>query len=474
MIGRKKEITELNRLFDSKKAELVAIYGRRRVGKTYLINETFKDKIVFKHTGLSNVEKDNSGLLKRQLKEFYYSLLNYKAKPKQAPKDWFEAFFLLEEFLNSFNDNKRIVIFIDEFPWLDTPRSHFISAFESFWNNYACAKNNLMVIVCGSASSYILDNLINNHGGLYGRVTYRMKLTPFKLKECEEFLKFNSINYSKYDVTQTYMCLGGIPYYLSYLRNDLSFAQNIDNLFFNENARLNDEYNLLFSSIFEKPEIMKKIVSFLFTKKIGYSRNEIADKLKLTNNGKLGEYLSALIASDFIIEYIPFKEKKTRLYKLVDNFSIFYLSFIENKTIQNNYFSLNVDSPKLSTWKGYSFENVCFNHINEIKKTLLIEGVTTSVSSFNYRGDKEKGTQIDLLLIRNDNIINLCEIKFYKDEFIINKDYYLNLIHKNNVLSELINKKQSIQNVSITSFGIKNNEYKYFFVKNIVLEDLFN
>ena len=230
MIGRIKETGELNRLYNSGKAELVAIYGGRRIGKTYLVDETFKGRITFRHAGLSPVEENKSGMLKAQLEHFYYSLLLHGMKKSKKPESWLEAFYMLETFLEEIDNGERQVVFLDELPWLDIPRSGFMTAFEGFWNTWGCHRDNLMVVVCGSANSWILDKLINSHGGLYNRVTYEMKLTPFTLGECEAFYESKEVRLSRYDIVQSYMILGGVPYYMGYFQKGMSLAQNIDNI----------------------------------------------------------------------------------------------------------------------------------------------------------------------------------------------------------------------------------------------------
>ena len=260
MIGRVQEVKELNRLYARNKAELVAIYGRRRVGKTYLVDETFADRITFRHAGLSPADEDAKGLLKLQLNHFYNSLELQGMEKCDKPTNWLDAFLLLEKFLQNKDDGSRQVVFLDELPWLDTPKSGFIRAFEAFWNTWGCHRKNLMVIVCGSANSWIQDKLLNNHGGLYNRVTYEIKLSPFNLKECEDYYKSNNVIFSRYDIAQSYMILGGIPYYMGYVNPGMSLAQNVDKLFFGKGAVLRDEYNRLFASVFVNPEAVKNIV----------------------------------------------------------------------------------------------------------------------------------------------------------------------------------------------------------------------
>ena len=305
MIGRNNEIKELNRLYDSKKAELVAIYGRRRVGKTFLVDEVFEGRITFRHAGLSPVET-KKGALGMQLKSFYNSLLDHGMKKSRIPSSWLDAFFMLEQFLKENDTGERQLVFLDELPWLDTPRSGFVTAFESFWNNWACHRKNLMVVVCGSANSWILDNLINNHGGLYNRVTYEIKLSPFTLTECEEFFESQDIKITRYDIVQSYMIIGGIPYYMGYFEKGRSLAQNIDRLFFAKDSKLKDEYDRLFTSAFSKPEFIKSIVEFLSKRNAGYTREDILQGLKITDGGSLSKHLNALIASDYIVKYQPF------------------------------------------------------------------------------------------------------------------------------------------------------------------------
>lgn len=285
MVGREQEIKDLNRLYDRNKAELVAIYGRRRVGKTFLVDEVFADRITFRHAGLSPEGDEGVGLLKAQLNHFYNSLIIQGMEECEKPDNWLDAFLLLEKYLQKKDDGSRQLVFIDELPWLDTPRSGFLRAFEGFWNNWGCHRKNLMVVVCGSANSWILDNLINNHGGLYNRVTYQIKLSPFSLRECEEFYNENHVALSNYDIVQSYMILGGIPYYMGYFAPELSLAQNIDRLFFERNSVLKDEYDRLFESVFVNPEAMKKILEVLSTRNAGYTRKEISERTGFSDGG---------------------------------------------------------------------------------------------------------------------------------------------------------------------------------------------
>ena len=478
MIGRKGEIIELKELYDSDKAELVAIYGRRRVGKTYLVDQVFKGQFTFKHAGLAPAEEkgDSKGLMKAQLDEFYHSLLLHGMKKSHIPKNWIEAFFMLEKFLEQKDDGSRQVVFLDELPWLDTPRSGFLRAFEGFWNIWGCHRDNLMVIICGSANSWILDNLINNHGGLYNRVTYELKLSPFTLAECEEFYESKHLGMSRYDIVQSYMIIGGIPYYMGYFRKGLGLAQNIDRLFYVENAKLGDEFRRLFNSAFDKPELVQKIVRFLNTRNYGYTRKEIAEALGISTGGWLTKGLNALIASDFAIKYVPFGEsKKHEYYRLTDPFCIFYLKYVDgNYGADEQYWQKNYNAHSVVTWRGIAFERVCFNHIRQIKKALEIGGVSTTHSAWIKKDDEnEEGAQIDLIITRSDNVVNMCELKYYGDDYSVKKDYYRKVLRRQEMLREILSAKTSIQSTLITTFGLAKNEYIGAFSNVIVLDDLF-
>lgn len=475
MIGREKEVKELNKLYDRNRAELVAVYGRRRVGKTYLIDETFAGRFTFRHAGLSPADEDAKGLLRAQLDHFYNSLLLYGMEKCEKPDNWLDAFLLLEQFLQKTDSGSRQLVFLDELPWLDTPRSGFIRAFEGFWNNWGCHRKNLMVIVCGSANSWMMNSLINNHGGLYNRVTYEIKLSPFTLRECEAFFKAGNVRLSRYDIAQSYMIFGGIPYYLGYFDGEYSLAQNVDRMIFARNAKLKDEYDRLFQSVFVNPDTEKSIVAFLARRNAGYTRKEIATRLGLPDGGRLSKNLNALIASDFVVKYVPFgMGKREEHYKVVDPFCLFYLHFVHAMKEENEAFwQENMIAHSVVTWRGFAFENVCFDHIRQIKKALGISGVITSASAWSKREDDQEGTQIDLLLKRNDNVLNMCEIKYYGGKFTVKKDDYLTLLRRQEILMEKVGPRMTVRSTLITTYGLTPNEYSGVFSNVITLDELF-
>ena len=481
LIGREKEIKELNELYHSEDAELIALYGRRRVGKTYLIDEVFRDRLNFRHAGLSPIdsEKENvkAHLMKDQLTHFFRSLTMQGYKGKKTPESWLEAFYMLEDLLmEKYKDNERIVVFLDEMQWLDTPKAKFMTGFEAFWNGWACHRKNLMVIVCGSSSSWILTNIINNHGGLYGRVTFEIKLKPFTLRECEQFLTSKGICMSRYDVIQAYMMVGGIPYYLRYFNKRLSLAQNINEIFFADEAPLKDEFNRMFASLFKNAEPIKQIIKAIASKNKGITRKELSEITGVTDSGEVSRQLNALIAGDFIIKYKSFGDnKRDEIYKLVDPFSYFYLTFLDKSSDNRNIDWINIeDSSRVLSWKGYAFENVCWNHIPQIKMALQIGGVSTTEALWSKRGDENtRGTQIDLIIVRKDNVVHMCEIKFYNDEFEVDKEYHLILERRKKMLREHISKRATIHNTLITTYGLRKTNYFGDFVHVLTIDQLF-
>lgn len=486
IIGRKKEIREFNELYNSGKAELVAVYGRRRVGKTFLIDESLAGKLTFRHTGLSPIESEQkkkseatnrpqTNQMKLQLKQFYVSLQQHGMKKTHQPTSWIEAFFMLSQLLEQKDKGQRIVVFLDELPWMDTPRSKFVTAFEGFWNNWACHRHNVMVVVCGSATSWIQDNFIDNHGGLYGRVTREIKLSPFTLKECELFYNSRGVRMSRYDIVQSYMVMGGIPYYMNYVSRGMTLGQMVDEMFFGTKPRLQDEYDRLFASVFSKPADMQRIVEALYKRHAGWTRQQLINLTGLASNETFTKMLKALIASDFVVKYVPFGMKKSEVhYKLVDPFCWFWLHFVKGQARLVTDFWKSDAKQAVVSWRGIAFEEVCWYHWAQIKKALGIEGVQTELSAWTKPGDDEEdGTQIDLLLIRKDRVVNMCEMKFYKDEFCVSKAYHKTLVHRQNMLERELPKHTVVHSTLVTTEGLGYNEYSGDFQQVVTLEDIF-
>lgn len=476
IIGRKSEIEQLERLYNSDRPEFVAVYGRRRVGKTFLIKQVMKDRITFQHTGVSPIDLDGEKKkIKTQLQSFYFSLLNHGLEGYKQPQTWLEAFFQLEQLIKQNDKGTRQVIFLDELPWLDTPKSGFLSAFESFWNGWCSGRDNIMLIVCGSATSWILSNLSRNKGGLYGRLTYEMKLSPFTLKECEDYFEHNQIQMSRYDIVQSYMIFGGIPYYLNYYQKGLSFEQNADQILYGRKPLIKDEFNKLFNAIFSNPEDCKKVIRLLAQRHSGYSREEISQATGLPIGGGLSATLSALCESDFIIRYVPYgNSSREEQYKLIDNFCLFWLKYVESNNNDGSFVTENITSDIMDYWKGVAFEEVCFNHIDQIKNALKISGVKSKTSAWSIKGsDNNPGAQCDLIIVRDDNVINLCEMKFTSFPFSIDFNEDQKLKRRIAALKETLTPKQRIHLTMVSTYGIEQNKYSGAVQKSITMDDLF-
>ena len=400
LIGRENEIKELEKIYNSNQAELVAIYGRRRIGKTTLVDETFKGRLSFSHTALPPLKDGKKTSLKEQLNAFRLSLLLYGYNVKSAFKSWLDAFYSLIDYIKTIKEDERIVIFIDEMPWMDTPRSGFIAAFSWFWNNWASKNDNVMVVVCGSSNAWILNELINSHTGLYDRVTHSIGLSPLSLSEVKEFFNEKNVSLPLYNLSLIYMILGGVPMYLNYYDRELPLHSNIDNLFFSEKAKLLNEYDNLFESTFDNGKLCRRINEFLSTKNKGYTREEIIKSLNLANGEEVSKALKALQASDFIAKYYPFGERKIYYYKLIDPFCLFYLKFVTNHSGEHDFWLKNSESSSSNAWKGYAFENLCFTHSKKIKEALKIDGIQNVV--YSWSSSKGNGAQIDLVLVKSD------------------------------------------------------------------------
>jgi AAA+ ATPase superfamily predicted ATPase len=463
IIGRENEQNRLRNLYNSGKPEFIAIYGRRRVGKTFLIRQLFENELVFDLAGLANAGTNE------QLVNFTLSL-NRVAKTQNKPaKNWLLAFEQLISLVEN-SPKKRKVIFIDEISWLDTPRANFLMALEHFWNGWACTRNDIMLIVCGSATAWIMNKLINNRGGLYNRLTANIFLQPFTLHETELYLQSQKCNYSRYYSAECYMAMGGVPYYLSKIDGSLSIAQNIDKLFFANNAELKNEFQNLYASLFKNYADYIKIVEALSTKAKGLSRQEIEKITKLSSGGRLTTTLQNLEYCGFIRSYNTFGKKNyEQLYQLLDAYTLFYFKYLaKNKYGDTEFWTNSLNTPQHNTWAGYAFEILALQHIPEIKQALGISGIQSAVS-----GWKGETAQIDLIINRKDGIINICEIKFSGKEFVIDKNYEANLRNKIFTFKEETKTRKALHLLMLTTFGLTKNKYSGIAQKEIILDDLF-
>jgi AAA+ ATPase superfamily predicted ATPase len=469
IIGRKKELAQLQSVCDSNRAELVAVYGRRRIGKTYLIKEFFNDTFDFYATGIFGGKQQD------ELQAFCYVLKQMSNQSLSEIKTWMDAFMALRDYLQGLK-KERIVVFLDELPWFDVPSGQFIRAFEWFWNSWGSTQDNLKMIVCGSATTWMTDKFINSKGGLYNRTTERIYLTPFDLSDSEALLRYNGIEWDRSLVLDAYMIFGGVPLYLSMLRKQLSLDANIDEMFFSEGAPLRDEYSFLFRSLFKDSEYYMRIVDVISRKNMGVSRGDIIAGAKITNNGVLTTALKNLISCDFIRKYSAYgKKERDSLYQLTDLAILFYKRFVENYNGKDEHHWTNtIDSPSRRAWSGIAFEQVCLLHIPQIKQALGIAGVQTEVSSWRYAGDEyTSGTQVDMLISRRDKTINLCEMKYSVYEYEITAKYAKELRERSAIFRSVTKTRDAIHTTLITPWGVKRNANSAIADQTITLENLF-
>ena len=470
MIGRDKEKQELMDAYQSDYSEFVAIYGRRRIGKTFLVRETFDYQFTFQHSGNSHAP------MAKQLEAWFASLKNYGWKGEKIPETWIEAFAMLNGLIKA-SRRTRKVVFIDEMPWMDTPRSFFVSALEYFWNNMASARRDVLLIVCGSATSWIIIKIIKNHGGLHNRVTRQIQLQPFTLNECEHYAKSMKLAFDRYAIIKGYMVFGGVPYYWSLLKKGLSIDQNIDQLVFNPTGRLHSEFDELYDSLFRSPEDYIKVVTVLGRVKIGMTREELIEKGKITNNGKLSRILGDLEHCGFIRKYKAIGSAQYKaIYQLMDSFTLFHFKFVqENKTNDPDFWMHSIDTPTYNAWNGLAFERVCFQHVAQLKQALGISGVQTNVFAWQVEASDDglAGAQIDMVIDRDDHVANLCEMKFSDEEYRLSSAEDKRLRHRKNRLQEVLSKRKSIFITLITPYGLVRNEYASNVQNEITGNELF-
>lgn len=470
LTGREKEQKLLKNNYISDSSSFIAVYGRIRIGKTYLIRTTLGGKFTFQHAGTYN------GKYKEQLYSFTSSLKDAGLSVSKLPHNWFEAFNLLKDLIRESKDKKK-VIFLDELAWMDTPKSDLIRALENFYNGWAEARHDVMLIICSSVTSWIVNKIIHNKGGLYNRLTDQIFLSPFTLRECEEYCKEKGLSLNRKQIIQTYMAIGGIPFYWNYFQKGSSVPQFIDHCFFENNAPLADEYKYLFSTLFRYPEEYIKIIEVLSAKKTGLTRQSILKETGIADSGAFSGKLEDLVNCGFIRGFLSYgKKQKDIVYQLIDPFTIFYLSFCKKKNNDEHFWSNQIDTPSVNTWEGLAFERICLLHSNCIKKSLGISGVSTSIYPWFCQRDIDNGingSQIDMVIERKDDIINIVEVKFNSAPFVISQKYMDDINRKKEDFVNCTKTKSSIHITFVTLNGLEENSYSKEVQSEISSDELF-
>ncbi|MFK7786391.1 MAG: ATP-binding protein [Crocinitomicaceae bacterium] len=447
IVGRELEKEKLEASLNSQRSELIAVYGRRRIGKTYLIREFFEGNFVFQFEGLKDNQRD------AQIKSFMLKLRDFTDEfQDEKPLDWLDAFFILKNYLKTIRQSKKKkVIFIDEFPWADTQRSGFLSAFESFWNSYCTTRSDLIVVVCGSAASYMLKKVILNRGGLHNRITRRIHLDPFSLKETKAFFQYKKLAManSDIDILRMYMALGGVAEYLEHIDPKDSSVNAIDRICFQKGAQLQNEFAEVFKSLFDENSYHEQVIHALADgQKKGMKRGEILSAMNTTSSGKFSKCLEELILSGFVQKYDAHRDnRKTTLFRISDEFCLFHLQFIRN--FRGNSWTKLYQKQEYITWSGYAFETICLKHVEQIKKGLNCDQITSK--NFSWSNSE---AQIDLVIDRDDGYVNLCELKFYNDICTVNKDYYLKLMKKESEYQKATKSRKGMVTTMLTTYGV--------------------
>lgn len=480
--GRSRELGLLKDLFDSKKAEFIAIYGRRRIGKTFLIRNFMSSlPCVFFHvTGLQK------GSIKEQLEEFSKQLGEtfYQGASIKTRTRWRDAFEDLTQAISKVSKKQKIVLFFDELPWMATPRSRLVTALELYWNRYWVFDDRIKLVICGSATSWIIENIINNKGGLHNRITRTIHLKPFSLPEVASFLGENKIHLNHRQILDLYIVLGGVPLYWSFIRKGLSASQSIDTLCFQNDGPLVKEFDRLFDSLFEDAKPYKTLVRTIAKHRCGIGQALLISESKLPDGGTTVRRLNQLEEAGFITSLVPYGHKDKGVYYLIDDeYCLFYLHWIEpnlktisKKAINPGFWVSQSGRPSWKAWAGLSFESVCYKHLDQIRSTLNLDPGSIA-GTWRYLPrlkNNQEGAQIDLLFDRPDGIITVCEIKYSEKEYAIDKPYAKILLGKMEIFKKQTKSKKHLFLSMITTHGLKKNMYsEELVVSEVVLEDLF-
>jgi predicted AAA+ superfamily ATPase len=471
IVGREREIEALENCYASDKSEFVAVYGRRRVGKTYLIKTLFKNRLAFYATGILGGNNET------QLNAWNAEIRQLGIEGVSDANHWMDAFrnlFKAVEQISKRGTMKKVILFLDEVPWMSAQHSEFLPGLDYFWNRWASVRDDVLLIICGSAAAWITENIVNNTGGLHNRLTRHIVLDPFNLYESELYYKRQNIPMTRYQIAEAYMIFGGIPYYMDQFQPQLSLYQNVDAIYFAPNAELRDEFTNLYRSLFKNADVYMRVIEVLAKKGAGTTRSELIGTDGMADGGTLTKILRDLTLSGFVREYLSFgKKKKDSLYQLVDFFSLFDIRFRSKRAEHSSDFWLRFSTtPAYSAWSGFAFEKLCLLHLTQIRKKLGISGVLTSAFSWIGKGD-DTGAQIDLVIDRSDNVINLCEIKFSSGEYQIDKKYSELLRNKRTVFTNATHSRKAAMTTMVTTFGLKKNIYSAEIVSQVVLDDLF-
>lgn len=417
--------------------------------------------------------------LSQQLANFGTALNKAMQRDASPPASWVEAFEALSSWLGKQRKRPgKRVLFFDELPWLASRRSGFLSAFEHFWNSWASRRDDLVVVVCGSAASWMLQHVLNQRGGLHNRVTRRLLLEPFSLYETQAFLRSRGVDLGQYQCLELFMALGGVPYYLGHAEPGQSAAQIIERTCFAKDGALRDEFDRVFASLFEKSERHIQVCRTLAGRRGGLTRQEIIELAELSTGGTATKILEELEQSGFLMVQPEYgHEKREARFRLADEYSLFFLTWVsKRKSGSRATWSSLRGTPAWRAWSGFSFESLCLKYVDSLKQGLGIGAVQTEESTWRYRPSStdDQGAQIDLVIDRKDASINLCEMKFSDSEFVIDKAYATKLRNKRATFAHVTKTRKSLFLTLVTTYGVRDNEHaRALGINSVAMDALF-
>ncbi len=472
LVARSAETDELKRCERSGKSELVCVYGRRRVGKTYLVEQTFSGSFAFRATGVEG------GNMRQQLKSFNQRLQEHGDPQRTIPKNWFEAFSRLDIVLSREDAARspygKKVVFLDEFPWFATARSEFLMAFGEFWNRRGTAGDDIMVVICGSATSWIVGNVLENTGSLYNRVTSQVYLEPFCLGDAERFFVDRGFGWTRSQIAESHMVFGGLPYFLELLDPNESLRANIERLCFAPHALLAHESSKLLEATLKKSPAYDRLLSYLAKHRCGVEKQACFEQTGLAK-GTFARAVDDLLKCGYIREFkVPTKRGKPLFLQLVDPFLLFHYRFLSKKSGDRvgSWSDCIQDEARYKSWRGCSFEILCVLHEAQIKRALGISGVRTRC--YPWTSDQGAGgAQIDLVIERDDGIINICEMRCTDRPFSMDAATEASLLNKVDVFKRETGAKNPVKIVVVSASGIAGVAHTEYISRTITLDDLF-
>lgn len=409
-VGRELELKKLRAIGEADEPSIVVVYGRRRVGKTELLEQAFRHRNILKFEGIEGLsEKDQYANAMRQLAKYVGEDLLTKVQITS----WSEFFDLVARYTKE----GTWTIYLEELQWLANYESKLLSELKYAWDNQFRRNPKLLLILCGSAPSFMLEKVVHSKA-LYNRSQHEIHLQELSISETKLFLK----NRSDREIFNAYLSVGGIPEYLKWVDKESSVFQGLCTHAFTSGSFFSREFEKIFTSSLANNKHYREIIETLSRCKF-LSREELAEKLKLTSGGTLSILLTDLEKCGFISKYCPYNLSNSSnviRYAIADNYLHFYFNFIrpiQSKIENGDYNEVPQSAIKMDSyakWLGFAFERWCRKYSRVIAKILGFSGVQYRSGAYFSRATNKKdpGYQIDLVFDRADKVYTICEMKY--------------------------------------------------------------